>query len=161
MTNLSNTFDSMFKDFGKFYVGSDDLINRLSKIHNDAAKNIPNYPPYNIKKTGTNTYQIEVAVAGFGKEDIDVELMEDTLVITGKTTEDKSDFLFRGIANRAFTRSFTLNDQIVVNNAEIVNGMLRVSLEKIIPDHRKPRKINVNDSLSDLSVNNTLLTENV
>jgi molecular chaperone IbpA len=158
MTNIANTFDSMFKDFGRYYVGSEDLINRLSKIHDDANRSVTNYPPYNLKKTGENTYQIEMAVAGFSKQDIDIELKEDKLVIIGKTGEDAlekdADFLFRGIANRAFTRTFTLSDQIIVNNADLVNGILRIFLEKIIPDHKKPRKIEVNDTLS-----HQLLTE--
>lgn len=158
MTNIANTFDSMFKDFGRYYVGSEDLINRLSKIHDDANRSVTNYPPYNLKKTGENTYQIEMAVAGFSKQDIDIELKEDKLVIIGKTGEDAlekdADFLFKGIANRAFTRTFTLSDQIIVNNADLVNGILRIFLEKIIPDHKKPRKIEVNDTLS-----HQLLTE--
>jgi len=158
MTNIANTFDSMFKDFGRYYVGSEDLINRLSKIHDDANRCVTNYPPYNIKKTGENTYQIEMAVAGFSKQDIDIELKEDKLIIIGKTGEDSldkdADFLFRGIANRAFNRTFTLSDQIIVNDAELINGILKIFLEKIIPDHKKPRKIQVNDTS-----NQQLLTE--
>jgi molecular chaperone IbpA len=135
----------MFKDFDKFYVGFDDQYNRLSKLHDDLTKNIPNYPPYNIKKTGENTYSIEIAVAGFGTQDIEIELADNKLIVKGNASSDETsdNFLFKGIANRAFTRQFALEDQIEVQNAEMFNGMLKIFLEKIIPEHRKPKKIEV------------------
>jgi len=135
----------MFKDFDKFYVGFDDQYNRLSKLHDDLTKNIPNYPPYNIKKTGENTYSIEIAVAGFGTQDIEIELADNKLIVKGNASSDETsdNFLFKGIANRAFTRQFALNDQVEVQNAEMFNGMLKIFLEKIIPEHRKPKKIEV------------------
>jgi HSP20 family molecular chaperone IbpA len=76
------------KDFDKFFVGFDDQFNRLSKIHDDLTKAIPNYPPYNIKKTGDNTYVIELAVAGFGKQDLEVEIKDNSLVISGKVQQE-------------------------------------------------------------------------
>lgn len=146
MTHLSlrSPFE-MFKDFDKFYVGFDDQYNRLTKLHDDLTKNIPNYPPYNIKKTGENTYSIEIAVAGFGTQDIEIELADNKLIVKGNASSDETsdNFLFKGIANRAFTRQFALNDQIEVQNAEMFNGMLKIFLEKIIPEHRKPKKIEV------------------
>lgn len=135
------------KDFDKFFVGFDDQFNRLTKIHDDITKNIPNYPPYNIKKTGDNTYLIEIAVAGFAKQDIEIELVDGKMIITGKThSDDQDNFLFKGIANRAFTRTFALDDQIEVKDAEIYNGLLKVFLERIIPEHKKPKKIEVKDT---------------
>jgi len=149
MTHLSlrSPFE-MFKDFDKFYVGFDDQYNRLTKLHDDLTKNIPNYPPYNIKKTGENTYSIEIAVAGFGTQDIEIELADNKLIVKGNASSDDSsdNFLFKGIANRAFTRQFALNDQVEVQNAEMFNGMLKIFLEKIIPEHRKPKKIEVKAS---------------
>ena len=146
MTHLSlrSPFE-MFKDFDKFYVGFDDQYNRLTKLHDDLTKNIPNYPPYNIKKTGENTYSIEIAVAGFGTQDIEIELADNKLIVKGNASSDETseNFLFKGIANRAFTRQFALNDQVEVQNAEMFNGMLKIFLEKIIPEHRKPKKIEV------------------
>ena len=146
MTHLSlrSPFD-MFKDFDKFYVGFDDQYNRLSKLHDDLTKNIPNYPPFNIKKTGENTSSIEIAVAGFGTQDIEIELADNKLIVKGNASSDETsdNFLFKGIANRAFTRQFALEDQIEVQNAEMFNGMLKIFLEKIIPEHRKPKKIEV------------------
>lgn len=145
MTNLS-AFGPGFKDFDKYFVGFEDQFNRLSKMHDDLTKSIPNYPPYNIKKTGENTYAIELAVAGFGKQDIEIELAEGKLIVKG-TTSDNTDenFLFKGIANRAFTRAFALDDQIEVQDAEMINGMLRIFLERIIPEHKKPKKIAVKE----------------
>lgn len=141
----SIVFGPALKDFDKFFVGFDDQFGRLSKMHEDLTKNIPNYPPYNIRKTGDNTYLIELAVAGFAKQDIEVELKDTSLIVTGKSTTDDSDsmnsFLFKGIANRAFTRTFALNEQIEVKDAEMLNGMLKIFLERIVPEHKKPKKI--------------------
>ena len=151
MTYLKDVFGrDLFKDFDKLYVGFDDQYNRLSKIHSDLTKNIPNYPPYNIKKTGDNTYVIEIAVAGFAKQDIEIELANVNMIIKGnvQNTEEEENVLFKGIANRNFTRSFTLDDQIEVKNAEMLNGMLKVFLERIIPEHKKPKKIEVSEPTS-------------
>lgn len=140
--------EALFKDADKFFVGFEDQFNRLAKLHDDVTKSIPNYPPYNIRKTGDNTYVIEVAVAGFARQDIEIEFANDTLTIRGNTTEDNSDYLFKGIANRAFTRTFALNDQIEIKDATLLNGMLQVVLDRIIPDHKKPKKIEVKEGTS-------------
>lgn len=145
MTLVPRTVLDMFKDLDKFYVGFDDNWNRMAKLHDDLTKNIPNYPPYNIRKVEDNKYVIEMAVAGFGKSDVEITLDGNKLIISGNTSDDKDNFLFKGIANRAFTRTFALDDHIEIENAEMVNGMLKIALEKIIPDHKKPRKIEVVD----------------
>lgn len=135
-----------FKDFEKFFVGFDDQFNRMAKFHEDLTKNIPNYPPYNIKKNDENHYTIEMAVAGFGQHDIDIELADGKLVIRGlvkNEEENDNNFLFKGIANRAFTRSFVLNDEVIVNDAEMINGMLKIFLERLIPENKQPKKIKV------------------
>lgn len=136
----------MFKDVDKFFVGFDDQFNRLAKLHDDVTKNIPNYPPYNIKKTGENTYTIELAVAGFGKQDIEIEFADDKLIVKGNTSEDTTDYIFKGIAARNFTRTFALNEQIEIKDAELFNGMLKIALERIIPEHKKPKKIEVKET---------------
>ena len=145
MTHMS-LFGPGFKDFDKYFVGFEDQFNKLAKAHDDLTKNIPNYPPYNIRKTGENTYAIELAVAGFGKQDIEIELAEGKLIVKGNTTDNTDEnFIFKGIANRAFTRAFALDDQVEVQDAEMLNGMLRIFLERIIPEHKKPKKIDVKD----------------
>jgi len=135
---------SSFKDFDKFFVGYDDQFNRLAKLHDDITKNIPNYPPYNIKKVDDNKYTIEMAVAGFSKSEIEIEFVEDKLVVSGNANEDNDDYLFKGIATRNFTRTFALNDHIEIQGADMINGMLKIFLERIIPEHKKPKKIEIN-----------------
>lgn len=136
-------WSEQFKDFDKFFVGFEDQFTRLQKMHDDVTKNIPNYPPYNIRKTGDNTYTIELAVAGFGQSEIDIEIDGGKLIVRGNVSGDNeaTDYLFKGIATRAFTRSFALDDQIEVKDAELFNGMLRIALERLIPEDKKPKKV--------------------
>lgn len=145
MTTMKNLTESFFKDFGKFGIGFDEAFERINRVHEDLAKNIPNYPPYNIKKTAENTYVIEMAVAGFGKSDITIETEGDKLVIKGAASqeEDNTPMLWQGLAFRPFTRMFTLNDKVEVAGATMLNGMLRVTLERIIPEEKKPTKIEI------------------
>jgi molecular chaperone IbpA len=148
------TFGPLLKDFDKFFVGFDDQLNRMAKMHDDFAKNIPNYPPYNIKKVDDSKYVIEIAVAGFSKSEIEIELDEGKLIVKGNTTDSEDDYIFKGIGTRAFTRTFALNDQIEIKDAELINGMLQIFLERIIPEHKKPKKIEIKSK-----GNKTLLQE--
>jgi molecular chaperone IbpA len=149
MTN--NLLPAVFKDFDKYFVGFDDTYNRLTKMHDDMTKYVPNYPPYNIKKVEDNKYVIELAVAGFAKQDIEVELEDNKMTVKGVSQDDTDNFIFKGIANRAFTRTFMLDEQIVIKDAAMLNGMLKIALERIIPEHRKPKKIEVKDEPSTVS----------
>ena len=144
MTQLPSIF-SQFKDLDKFFVGFDDQFNRMQKLHEDLTKNIPNYPPYNIRKTGDNTYTIEMAVAGFGQSEIDIEIDGGKLIVRGNVAADNetNDYIFKGIASRAFTRSFAIDDQIEVKDAELFNGMLKIALERLVPEEKKPKKVAV------------------
>lgn len=148
-------FGPGFKDFDKIFVGFDDQFNRMQQLHDDLTKNIPNYPPYNIKKVDDNKYVIEMAVAGFGKSDIELEMADDKLVVRGNVCSDDRDsvqnYIFKGVADRAFTRMFALGDHIEVKNAALINGMLKIALEKIIPEHKKPKKIQLDDEPSTVS----------
>ena len=157
---LKNAPFDMFKDFEKLFVGFDDTYNRMAKFHDDVTKNIPNYPPYNIRKVEDNKYVIELAVAGFARQDIDITFEDNKLIVSGKTEDDNSNFLFKGIANRAFTRTFFLDDTIEINDAAMMNGMLKIALEKIIPEHKRPKKIAVNDGETKPKSKKTLLNEN-
>ena len=142
---IPSVFGDAFKDFDKFFVGFDDQFGKLQKLHEDLTKNIPNYPPYNIRKVDDTHYVIEMAVAGFGQNEIDIEIDGGKLVVKGnvnaETAEDN--FLFKGIANRAFTRTFALNDQVEVKDAELFNGMLKIALERLIPEEKKAKKVAV------------------
>lgn len=146
MTNLAlQPFGDVFDKFSKSFIGSDSVYDNMHKLHDDLTKNIPNYPPYNIRKVEDNKYVIELALAGFAKQNLDIVLEENMLKITGKVEDDSDNFLFKGIANRTFTRSFALDDQVEVKDAKMLNGLLKVFLERIIPEHKKPRKIEVDD----------------
>ena len=155
-------FPQNFKDIDKFFVGFDEQFNRIAKMHDDLTKNIPNYPPYNIKKTGDNTYVVEMAVAGFAKQDIEIELADGKMVVKGNVQDDadNDNFLFKGIAARNFTRTFALEDQVEVKDAEMLNGMLKVFLERIIPEHKKPKKIEVKEAGASKTSKKQLLVEN-
>jgi molecular chaperone IbpA len=157
---LKNGSFDMFKDMDKFLVGFDETYNRMAKFHDDLTKNIPNYPPYNIKKVADNRYVIELAVAGFAKSDIEVTFEDNKLIISGKSQEDNDNFLFKGIANRAFTRTFLLDEHIEINDAAMMNGMLKIALEKIIPEHKKPKKIEVKDAETKTSKKQFLTEKN-
>lgn len=142
-------------NFDKFFVGSDKMIQALAKVHETAAKAIPGYPPYNIAKVDDNRYVIEMAVAGFAKSNIDIEVANNTLVVKGSLepnplegveTNPITEYLYKGIADRAFTRRFTLADTVEVKNAELINGMLKLWLENIIPDEKKSKKVNIVDT---------------
>lgn len=150
------------KDFDKFFVGFDDQFSRLAKMHDDLTKHIPNYPPYNIKKSGDNQYTIEMAVAGFTKQNVEITFDDDKLIVRGFTTDDNEtteQYLFQGIANRAFTRTFALSDHIEVQSAEMVNGMLKIFLERIIPEHKKPKTIEIEDTSSTKKVSKKVDTK--
>lgn len=142
---IPTIFGDGFKDLDKFFVGFDDQFVKLQKLHDDITKNIPNYPPYNIKKVDETHYVIEMAVAGFGQNEIDIEIDGGKLVVKGNVTSTEPDdnFLFKGIATRAFTRAFALNDQVEVKDAELFNGMLKIALERMIPEEKKPKKVPV------------------
>jgi len=123
-------------------VGFEPIFKLLAEMSESMPK-IPTYPPYNIKQTGENTYVIEIAVAGFGKQDLELELQDGKLTVKGSisTAPEIDDYIFKGIAERAFTRQFTLADTVEVKNADLINGMLKIWLERFIPEEKKPKKI--------------------
>jgi len=105
------------------------------------------YPPYNIEKLGDGAYRISMAVAGFGRDELDLTVQDNVLIIVGRTDQaaegDKREFLHRGIAKRAFERRFQLADTIKVTGAGYDNGLLNVDLVREIPEHKKPRRIEI------------------
>ena len=126
-----------------FSVGFDSIFDRFFDM--DTTRD-SGYPPYNIRKINEAQYVIEIALAGFSKEDIEVEVTEGNLTIRSKeekeTDEDES-FVHKGIAKRSFLRSFTLSDDIIVKGADLKDGMLIINLEKVIPDEKKPKIITI------------------
>ena len=142
----------------KQLIGFDTVLDRIREAAETMPK-IPTYPPYNIKKIDDEHFEIEMAVAGFGKSNLDIELKDDTLTITGKHEGEDKDYIYQGIANRAFTRQFTLADTVIVKNAELVNGLLKIALERYIPEEKKAKKIDILDPFGIQETTKQLLTE--
>ena len=122
-------------------------FDRLARLMDTAASapEATSYPPYNIEKTGDDSYRLTMAVAGFRPEELDLVVKENTLVISGKVNNagQKGEVLYRGIAGRAFERRFVLADHIVVDGADLQNGLLHVGLKRVVPEALKPRRIEI------------------
>ena len=137
------TFVDNFNKLTPYAVGFDRVFDTLNRyVDNNATST--GFPPYNIRKEGDYNYVIELALAGFGKEDIEVEVADGTLSVRSvkENSEDEST-VYRGISSRRFERKFTMADDIVVNGAKLENGMLTVELERVVPEEKKPRLIKV------------------
>jgi molecular chaperone IbpA len=134
---------TVFDPFRNLTVGFDNVFNQLSSLNHFE---IPKYPPYNIKKIDDNKYQLEIALAGFSREDIAVEVKDNTLTISGKASDDKekdNSFVYKGIAQRAFKRHWTLIDYLKVVDAKFNDGILVVDMELNLPEEEKPKKIEI------------------
>ena len=134
---------SIWNDLRPFSVGFDDLFDHFN--NQLEIKQTPSYPPYNINRIDDLNYQIEMALAGFSKADIDIKYADNQLTIKSVDSDDKEEkeTLHRGISKRKFSRTFTLADDIKVNGAELKDGMLLIDLEKIVPEEKKPRTIDI------------------
>jgi molecular chaperone IbpA len=134
-----STFD--FSPLFRTAIGFDRLARLASTVQETASA--PSYPPYNIERTGEDSYRLTMAVAGFGPEDLEMTVQDSTLIISGRLANEpaKSEVLYRGIAGRAFERRFTLADHIVVEGADISHGLLHVGLKRVVPEALKPRRI--------------------
>ena len=148
MKALDNPFNSL-RSFGIGFDQAFKNFQQVEELMTQSFQKLPGYPPFNIKKVTDDKYVIEMAVAGFGKSNIEVETANGVLTISGKVdaeTEDAGvDYLYKGIANRSFTRKIALADTIEIKNAELVNGMLKIWLDNLIPESKKPRKIDINE----------------
>ena len=134
---------SIWNDLRPFSVGFDDLFDHFN--NQLEIKQTVSYPPYNINRIDDLNYQIEMALAGFSKADIDIKYADNQLTIKSVDSDDKveKETLHRGISKRKFSRTFTLADDIKVNGAELKDGMLLIDLEKIVPEEKKPRTIDI------------------
>lgn len=121
-----------------------DRLARLMDTAQEAAA-APSYPPYNIEKIGDDSYRLTMAVAGFDQDDLDLVVKDNTLLISGRVRPEtqKGEVLYRGIAGRAFERRFVLADHIVVEGADLQNGLLHVGLKRVVPEALKPRRIRI------------------
>ena len=142
---VSNTL-TLLDNFNKltpYAVGFDRVFDNLNR-YVDNNMSSTGFPPYNIRKEGDYNYVIELALAGFGKEDIEVEVADGTLSVRSvKENSEDDSTVYRGISYRRFERKFTMADDFVVNGAKLENGMLTVDLERVVPEEKKPRLISV------------------
>ena len=140
---------SIFNSLRPFSIGFDDMFDQFESMLGNGSLGVQtNYPPYNIRKAGKDKYAIELAVAGFNKDDVEVEYEDKLLTVKTKdvqrTEEKKGDeVIHRGISQRSFARSFTIADDVKVNGAELKDGLLTISCEKIIPEIKKKRLIEI------------------
>ena len=139
---------SVLDSLRPFSVGFDSIFEEFDRMLDSTERYSSNYPPYNIKRLSDTQYMIEVALAGYSKEDIEVELKDSTLTIrnksNNKTIDEKGNgVIHKGISTRQFERAFTISEDIKVKDAELMNGLLTIDLERIIPEEKKSRLINI------------------
>ena len=144
---VTNTAMSLFDHFNQltpYAVGFDRIFNNLNRFADSNFSKSDGYPPYNIRKEGDYNFVIEIALAGFGKKDIEVEVVDSELSVRSvkENTIDEST-VYRGISYRKFERKFSLADDVLVKDASLENGMLTISLERVVPEEKKPKLIEV------------------
>ena len=135
---------TIFNQLRPHTIGYDNIFDHFNDMF-ESSELQTNYPPYDIIKNSDTKYDIQIALAGYSKNDIIVEVKDNTLSIKSvkKDVDDKIEVLHKGIARRYFERHFTISDDVKVNGAELKNGLLVVSLERVIPEHKKPRTITI------------------
>ena len=136
--HATNTWTSIMND--PFFIGFDKFAQRISTTYNTQNQN---FPPYNVKKLDEDTFVVELAVAGFSKEDIKIVEHDGILKIDGAKEESSEDYIHRGIAGRKFTRVFTLGEYVFVNSADLNDGMLYVVLKREVPEDKQPKIIDI------------------
>ncbi|HJL57906.1 MAG: Hsp20 family protein [Pelagibacteraceae bacterium] len=140
---------SVWNSLKPFSVGFDSIFEEFDRVLDSTERYNSNYPPYNICKLNDNDYKIEVALAGYSKDDIEIELKDNTLTVRNKINEkvvndESNGVIHKGISTRQFERSFTISEDIKVKNADLKNGLLNIDLERIVPEEKKPRLIDIN-----------------
>jgi len=147
---MTNKALSIFNQLRPVTVGFDNVFDHFERMMDDHNFNEMvryNYPPYNIVKTGNFTYNIELALAGFSKKDIEINMEDGVLniksVVEATKDKDEDGVIHKGIAKRYFSKSFTIADDVEVKGAELKDGLLKVSLERIVPESKKPRTISI------------------
>jgi molecular chaperone IbpA len=157
--NMRSAFD--FSPFRRSTVGFDRLFDMLE--NSNMSQTQENYPPFDLIKKGENDYTIQLAVAGFKPDEIDITAQQNVLLVSGRKSEENEekgdDFIYRGIANRSFERRFALADHIQVKGADLKDGLLSIELVREIPEAMKPRKIDIGGSSEKLASQQTVEAE--
>ncbi|OUW38481.1 MAG: hypothetical protein CBD35_04200 [Verrucomicrobia bacterium TMED175] len=139
MVNTAFTLDP--SRINTYSIGFDRMFDNLMNVPTAST-----YPPYNIVKNEDDKFTLEIAVAGFSKDEIEIEFKENILKIESKSRpegDDEKEYLYKGISNKRFNKSFTLSDDVVVNGADMKDGILKIDMERIIPEEKKPRLIEI------------------
>jgi molecular chaperone IbpA len=147
---MRSAFD--FAPYRRSTVGFDRLFDMLE--NSTLGQGQENYPPFDLIKLGDNDYRIELAVAGFKPDEIDITAQQNVLLVSGRKKEEAeegNDYIYRGIATRSFERRFALADHIQVRGADLKDGLLAIELKREIPEAMKPKKINIGESKSQIS----------
>ena len=136
---------SVFHNINRYAIGFDHLMDHLVSLHSNNNLTTNEYPPYDIIKEGESNYKIELAVAGFKKDELSIQLKDNTLTIKGESNSKSSngDYLHKNIARRSFSKDFTLAENIEVGDAEFEDGVLGVSLTHNIPEEQRPKQISI------------------
>jgi molecular chaperone IbpA len=139
---------SVWNSLRPFSVGFDSIFDEFDRVLESTERHNSNYPPYNIHKINENEYKIEVALAGYSKDDIELELKDSTLTVRNKqkekiVNENTSGMIHKGISTRQFERAFTISEDIKIKNVKLINGLLDIDLERVIPDEKKARLISI------------------
>jgi len=146
-TTVNSSFENWLPKINNWAIGFDRHWDMLNNFHNSVTTT--SYPPYNIIKVDEDDYTIEMAVAGFSKDDIAIETKENTLMVQSKdsgedkTEVDTTEYLHKGISQRSFKKLFTLAEDVFVNGADMKDGLLYINLERIIPEEKKPKVIKI------------------
>ena len=140
---------SIFNSLKPFSIGFDDMFDQFESMLGNGGLVKNNYPPFNIRKVGKDKYAIELAIAGFNKNDVEIEYEDKLLTVKTKKIDksvekDGDEIIHRGISQRSFQRSFTIADDVKVNGAELKDGLLTIGCEKIVPEHKKKKLIPIN-----------------
>ena len=148
--NMTSKDLSIFNSLRPFSVGFDDMFDQFENMLGNGSLTMQsNYPPYNIRKTGKDKYSIEVALAGFSKKDVEVEFEDNLLTVRTKQVNksdnqnENGEIIHKGISQRQFARSFTIADDVKVNGAELKDGLLTIACERIVPDYKKKKLIEI------------------
>ena len=141
---------SIFNSLRPFSIGFDDMFDQFENMLGNGGLSMQsNYPPYNIRRTGQDKYSIEVALAGFSKNDVEVEFEDNLLTVRTKQVDksdnknDDGEIIHKGISQRPFARSFTISDDVKVNGAQLKDGLLTIACERIVPEHKKRKLIEI------------------